>query len=69
MSAIRSKLNITLTQILFTAVRFVQFALALTVCGLYGVDLNNARKEKKYVDSKWVRKPSLQDTFPSLLCP
>ncbi|EOD51001.1 hypothetical protein UCRNP2_2226 [Neofusicoccum parvum UCRNP2] len=34
--------------------RFFQFVLALTVCGLYGVDLNNARKAGAYADSKWV---------------
>jgi len=51
---IRNKINISLPQILLICLRFVQFALALTVCGLYGVDLNNARKQKKYVDSKWL---------------
>ncbi|MCJ1309910.1 hypothetical protein MMC25_003571 [Agyrium rufum] len=35
-------------------VRFFQLILALTVCGLYGVDLNNARKAHGYADSKWV---------------
>ncbi|KAK7713025.1 hypothetical protein SLS57_007586 [Botryosphaeria dothidea] len=34
--------------------RFLQFVLALTVCGLYGVDLDNARKAGAYADSKWV---------------
>lgn len=34
--------------------RFFQFVLALTVCGLYGVDLNNARKQHGYTDGKWV---------------
>lgn len=34
--------------------RFFQFALGVTVIGLYGVDLNNARKVGKYSDSKWV---------------
>ncbi|MCJ1485842.1 hypothetical protein MMC06_006017 [Schaereria dolodes] len=39
--------------IIHTTLRLFQFVLALTVLGLYGVDLNNARKEHKYVDSKW----------------
>ncbi|EKD14402.1 uncharacterized protein L3040_008237 [Drepanopeziza brunnea f. sp. 'multigermtubi'] len=34
--------------------RVVQMALALTVCGLYGVDLNRARQAGKYSDGKWV---------------
>jgi len=34
--------------------RFCQLVLALTVCGLYGVDLNDARKQGKYSDGKWV---------------
>ncbi|KAK0615411.1 hypothetical protein DIS24_g11844 [Lasiodiplodia hormozganensis] len=34
--------------------RFLQFVLALTVCGLYGVDLDAARKAGAYADSKWV---------------
>jgi hypothetical protein len=40
---------------LFNSVfRFFQFVMAITVCGLYGVDLNNARKAGKYADGKWV---------------
>ncbi len=39
--------------ILNWVLRFFQFVLAITVCGLYGVDLNAAHKEDKYVDSKW----------------
>ncbi|KAK4996935.1 hypothetical protein LTR66_003564 [Elasticomyces elasticus] len=34
--------------------RFFQFVLALTVAGLYGVDLNNARKAGVYADGRWV---------------
>ncbi|KKY19661.1 hypothetical protein UCDDS831_g05320 [Diplodia seriata] len=34
--------------------RFLQFVLALTVCGLYGVDLDAARKAHAYGDAKWV---------------
>jgi hypothetical protein len=34
--------------------RFFQFILALTVCGLYGVDLHAAHQKGGYVDGKWV---------------
>jgi hypothetical protein len=34
--------------------RFFQFVLGLTVIGLYAVDLDRARKQGKYIDSKWV---------------
>ena len=37
-----------------TIVRFFQFVLALTVLGLYGTDLNNARIHGVPGDSKWV---------------
>lgn len=39
---------------LFAFYRFLQFVLAITVCGLYGVDLNKADREGKYSDGKWV---------------
>ncbi|GJN72291.1 membrane-associating domain-containing protein [Purpureocillium lilacinum] len=38
----------------FSGLHLVCFALALTVCGLYGQDLNNAHHLHKYADSKWV---------------
>ncbi|KIX96656.1 uncharacterized protein Z520_07375 [Fonsecaea multimorphosa CBS 102226] len=34
--------------------RSLQFIDALVVIGMYAVDLNNANKEDKYADSKWV---------------
>jgi hypothetical protein len=37
-----------------TVFRFCQLVLALTVCGLYGVDLHKANREHKYSDGKWV---------------
>ncbi|MCJ1412964.1 hypothetical protein MMC19_007065 [Ptychographa xylographoides] len=40
--------------IVHTVVRFFQFVLALTVIGLYGTDLNNARIAHVYADGKWV---------------
>lgn len=39
---------------LLIAIRFLQFVLAITVCVLYGIDLQAAMKQHKYVDSKWV---------------
>jgi uncharacterized membrane protein YsdA (DUF1294 family) len=35
-------------------IRFFQFVLGIVVIGLYAQDLNNARKQHKYIDSKWV---------------
>lgn len=34
--------------------RFFQFVLAITVAGLYGVDLHRAREVGAYTDGKWV---------------
>ena len=34
--------------------RFLQFVLALTVAGLYGVDLHHAHQKDAYTDGKWV---------------
>lgn len=39
----------------FSVLHFFQFVLAVTVCGLYAVDLNNARSHGDYTDGKWVR--------------
>lgn len=48
--------------IFMSVLRFVQFVLAITVCGLYGVDLHNAAEQHKYADSKWVRPQYLLQT-------
>ncbi len=34
--------------------RFLQFILAITVAGLYGVDLHHAQQAHAYTDGKWV---------------
>jgi len=34
--------------------RLLQFALALTVCGLYGTDIQNGNKEHQSADPKWL---------------
>jgi H+/Cl- antiporter ClcA len=47
-------MSFTLSYIFFSVVHIVGFALALTVCGLYGKDLSRANEQDKYADSKWV---------------
>ncbi|TVY59723.1 hypothetical protein LSUE1_G010118, partial [Lachnellula suecica] len=46
--------EMSLSYIAHSILRFIQLVLALTVCGLYGVDLHAANKEHKYSDGKWV---------------
>jgi len=46
--------EMTLGYIAHSVFRIIQLVLALTVCGLYGVDLHKANKEHKYSDGKWV---------------
>lgn len=52
--------GMTLAYIAFTILHFFQFVLALVVCGLYGTDLDRARKAGKYADGKWVRRELAQ---------
>ena len=47
--------GLTASYLAFSVVHFLQFCLAITVCGLYGVDLSRASKAGKYQDSRWVR--------------
>jgi hypothetical protein len=46
--------SLTITTILRLLLRLFQFVMGLTVIGLYAVDLDNARKQHKYLDSKWI---------------
>ncbi|RYP71497.1 hypothetical protein DL771_004752 [Monosporascus sp. 5C6A] len=46
--------GMTISYILFSILHFFQFVLAVTVIGLYAVDLNHAHEEGKYADGKWV---------------
>jgi hypothetical protein len=46
--------HFTIGSFLRIILRFFQFILGLVVIGLYATDLNNARKQHKYIDSKWV---------------
>jgi hypothetical protein len=51
-TALRSSL--TTTAILQLLLRLFQFVMGLTVIGLYAVDLDHARKQHIYLDSKWI---------------
>ena len=46
--------KVSLSYVLFCVLHFGQFVLAVTVCGLYGYELNRAAKAGKYADGKWV---------------
>jgi len=46
--------NVALDYVLFSILRFIQLIFAVTVCGLYGVDLNNARIAGVAADGRWV---------------
>jgi hypothetical protein len=52
-------IGMTVGYIAHSVYRLVQIILALTVCGLYGVDLNHANRLHKYSDGKWVCLPFL----------
>jgi len=51
---IRNGCDMAMSYIAFSILHFFQLILALTVCGLYGVDLHAANKQRKYSDGKWV---------------
>ncbi|KAG9237914.1 hypothetical protein BJ875DRAFT_368992 [Amylocarpus encephaloides] len=46
--------SFTIPSIIHATYRTIQLALALTVVGLYGVDLHAANHQHKYSDGKWV---------------
>ncbi|KAM0472171.1 hypothetical protein ACHAPX_008849 [Trichoderma viride] len=46
--------SLSVSYFAFTALHLVCFALALTVCGLYGTDLQRAKHFDEYTNSKWV---------------
>lgn len=46
--------GITLSHLLFSALHFIQFALAITVCALYGIELDRTRKAGAHADGRWV---------------
>lgn len=59
--------GVTLSYLLFSALHFCQFALAIAVCALYGIDLDRARKANARPDGKWVRTPRLPLGYPDTL--
>ncbi|KAK4133482.1 hypothetical protein BT67DRAFT_404761 [Trichocladium antarcticum] len=46
--------SVTLSHLLFSILHFFQFVLAVTVCALYGIDLDRARKAHAHADGKWI---------------
>ena len=50
----RFSASLTLSSALLLTLRLFQFVMGLTVIGMYAVDLDRARKQGKYVDTKWV---------------
>ncbi|KAJ2897903.1 hypothetical protein MKZ38_004318 [Zalerion maritima] len=46
--------GMAISYIAFSVLHFLQFVLALTVCGLYGIDLQRANANDVGADSKWV---------------
>lgn len=46
--------SLSLGYLLFLLLHFAQFVLAITVCALYGIDLDRARKAGVTADGKWV---------------
>ncbi|EHK99107.1 hypothetical protein GLAREA_09069 [Glarea lozoyensis ATCC 20868] len=50
----KPNLEFSAAYIAHSAFRIIQIVLALTVVGLYGVDLHKANREHKYSDGKWV---------------
>lgn len=54
LDGLRSKVDVGIMGIFHFILRFFQFVLALTVAGLYGVDLHAATKAHAYTDGRWV---------------
>lgn len=46
--------SFALSYLLFVALHVSQFILAITVCALYGIDLDRARKAHVHADGRWV---------------
>lgn len=49
-------LNLAVSYLAFSVLHVFCFALALTVCGLYGMDLHHADQKGVDSDGKWVRR-------------
>jgi hypothetical protein len=46
--------GLSLGYLLFSLLHFGQFVLAITVCALYGIDLDRMRKANVHADGRWV---------------
>jgi hypothetical protein len=46
--------DLSLSYLLFSILHFSQFVLAVTVCALYGIDLDRSRKANIDPDGKWI---------------
>ncbi|KAH6855329.1 hypothetical protein B0I37DRAFT_53944 [Chaetomium sp. MPI-CAGE-AT-0009] len=46
--------GVSLSYLLFSILHFGQFVLAVTVCALYGIDLDRSRKANVNPDGKWI---------------
>jgi len=46
--------DLSLSYLLFLILHFSQFILAVTVCALYGIDLDRSRKANVDPDGKWI---------------
>ncbi|UKZ74336.1 hypothetical protein TrVFT333_002001 [Trichoderma virens FT-333] len=49
-----AKSSLSISYYAFTALHVACFALAITVCGLYGTDLKRASQFDNYTHSKWI---------------
>lgn len=49
-----AKSSLSISYYAFTALHFACFALAITVCGLYGANLQRTKNFDNYTKSKWV---------------
>ncbi len=64
------RFNVTVGYMSFTVMHIILFALALAVCGLYGMDVQRGNEKNVHVDSKWVRWPCFpRNIFPTLTFP
>lgn len=54
LDGLRSRLDLDIMEALHVVLRLLQFVLAITVAGLYGVDLHAASKAHAYTDGRWV---------------
>ncbi|GAB7350112.1 hypothetical protein MBLNU459_g0777t1 [Dothideomycetes sp. NU459] len=54
LAGLKDRASFGIAGIVQLVLRFFQFVLAITVAGLYGVDLHHASQAHAYTDGKWV---------------